>query len=149
MGPRRAKEVDMNAQRVTFFVVDDDEVATLAIMRALDQLGIGNPVVLARDGEEALRRLRDPNGPKSPLIILLDLNMPNMDGIELLGQMRTDPALSKTVVFVLTTSDAPSDIDTMYRLGISGYVLKEDALSSIKPAVEMVRDFAAVVTLPP
>lgn len=138
----------MRANRVTFFVVDDDEVATMAIMRAFDQLNISNPTSLARDGEEALRRLRDPNGPKPPLIILLDLNMPRMTGIEFLQELRGDPDLAKTVVFVLTTSDAPSDIDAVYRLGAAGHVLKESALSSIKPAIRMIRDYSRVVTLP-
>ena len=138
----------MNPNRVTFLVVDDDEVAVLAILRALDRHDIKSEVVLARDGVEALFRLRETYGPKPPFIILLDLNMPRMNGIEFLAELRKDAALRQTVVFVMTTSDAPEDISAAYAHQVAGYLVKEDAYRSIGTAIGMIEGYTRAVTLP-
>ena len=89
---------------VTIFLVEDDEVEAEAVTRAFRKAHIGNPIETARDGVEALERLRGQNGQQKlekPYLILLDLNMPRMNGLEFLQELRGDADLSSTVVFVL------------------------------------------------
>lgn len=136
----------MRRERVTILIVDDDEVSVMAIRRALDRHAVSNPVVVAGDGLEALRILR--NELSKPYLMLLDINMPRMTGLELLEILRDDPALEETVVFVLTTSDAPQDIYTAYAHQIAGYILKENAYRSIGDAVAMLDAYLDAVTLP-
>lgn len=137
------------AEQVTFLIVDDDEVAVMAIKRALKKLRLVNPVEVAKDGQEALDLLR---GTKSaaierPFIILLDLNMPRMGGLEFLAEVREDVELSNSVVFVLTTSDAPSDIAIAYEHKIAGYIVKESAFDTVKSAIEMLGAYTEIVSL--
>ena len=105
----------------------DDEVLTL---HALKTNGIGNAVVVARDGAEALDYLfargehagRDVN--ETPAVILLDLNMPKVGGLEVLRQLRADPRTRRTPVVILTTSREEQDLVNSYELGANSYVRK-------------------------
>src|SRR6476620_8140823 len=97
---------------VTLLAVDDDKVDLMALKRSFRDLKIANPIVEAHDGIEALDRLRGENGCEklpAPCMILLDLNMPRMGGIEFLDELRRDPELRRTLVFVMTTSSAEED----------------------------------------
>lgn len=132
--------------RVTFLIVDDDEVSVMAVRRALARQGIENPVVEARDGLEALTILRDQL--RRPYVVLLDINMPRMNGLELLAELRDDPGLLDTVVFILTTSDAPQDLAQAYAHNVAGYILKEDAYKSIAEAVSLLDLYTGTVVLP-
>jgi CheY-like chemotaxis protein len=99
----------MTASMVTILLVDDDKVDAMAVKRSFRELKIGNPVIEAHNGIEALQHLRGENGYEKvsePLLILLDLNMPRMGGIEFLEELRRDPVLHSTLVFVMTTSAA-------------------------------------------
>lgn len=136
----------MKPDRVTFLVVDDDEVSVMAIRRALVRHDVTNPVVEAADGLAALEILQA--GLQRPYIILLDINMPRMNGLEFLAAVRDLPDLEDSVIFVLTTSDAPSDICGAYAHQVAGYILKEDAYRSIGRAVEMLDSYLDVVVLP-
>ncbi len=98
----------MRVERGNILVVDDDEVAVMAVRRALRQHRIDNPVVVANDGLHALELLRS-GAVGRPYIILLDINMPRMTGLEFLSVIRADRDLSSSVVFVMTTSDAPRE----------------------------------------
>lgn len=122
----------------------------MAVRRAIDRLGIVNPVEVAGDGIEALDRLRgaDAGGVRRPFVILLDLNMPRMGGLEFLDHLRSDGDLGGSVVFVMTTSDAPEDIAAAYGRQIAGYILKEDAYRSIGAAISMLGEYVEVVRLP-
>lgn len=134
---------------VTFLIVDDDHVSVMAIRRALTQLRFTNPIEVARDGQEALDRLRDPNGGvPTPYIILLDLNMPRMGGLEFLSQVRRDQELRESVVFVLTTSDAPSDVADAYRHLVAGYIVKENTFATLRDAISMLGAYVQIVRLP-
>lgn len=135
---------------VTFLIVDDDDVSVMSIERAISRLRLTNPIEVARDGREALERLRS-NGDgaiRRPYIVLLDLNMPRMGGLEFLSAVRRDSELQGSVVFVLTTSDAPEDIAAAYREKVAGYVVKEDAFGSIRRAMEMLGAYVQIVRLP-
>ena len=136
----------MRAERAHILVVDDDEVSVMAVRRALVQHGIRSPIYRAADGLEALELLTSGAVPK-PRLILLDINMPRMTGLEFLAAVRRDPGLRNQVVFVMTTSDAPQDIAHAYAHQIAGYIVKEDAYRSIGRAIEMLGAYIDVVAL--
>lgn len=138
--------MSMRAERAHILVVDDDEVSVMAIRRALEQHGIKSPIICAADGQEALDLLMSGAVPK-PRLILLDINMPRMNGLEFLAAIRKDTSLRNQVVFVMTTSDAPQDIAQAYSQLIAGYILKEDAYRSIGRAIEMLGAYIDVVAL--
>jgi len=136
---------------VTLFVVDDDEVDVEMIERGLAALDIVNPTVRARDGVEALEILRGEHAEKrieGPFVMLLDLNMPRMNGIECLSEIRRDEALSRSVVFVLTTSNAESDKMAAYERNVAGYVLKARAGLKFERVLTMLQQYCRNVDLP-
>ena len=137
---------------VTILVVDDDEVDREAVRRSFKRAKIANPVVEAHDGLDALETLKGENGKEkltSPFIILLDLNMPRMNGIEFLDALRQDEELQTAIVFVLTTSKAEEDKMKAYRYNVAGYVVKSDLTSEFLRAVTMLDHYWKVVELPP
>lgn len=112
----------MTNQEPYILLVDDDEVDTLRLQRAFCVRGVRHPIITASTGVEALARLEEQGRP--PAFVLLDLNMPEMDGFELLAELR-DQAIRKSVpVVVLTTSADPRDIRRSYELGVAGYFVK-------------------------
>lgn len=104
-------------------LVEDDQVDTMTVMRALKEIHVTNPVVHLENGEEALLYLQDPASEK-PCIILLDLNMPIMNGIEFLQVVKHNDQLKRIPVIVLTTSDEQQDKMSSFNLGVAGYVVK-------------------------
>ena len=104
-------------------LVEDDQVDIMTVMRAMKELRITNPVVNLENGEEALKYLRDPDNAK-PCIILLDLNMPIMNGIEFLQVAKHDAQLKRIPVVVLTTSEEQQDKVNSFDLGVAGYMAK-------------------------
>lgn len=132
---------------VTLLLVDDDDVDVMGIERALKKLQITNPIVRARDGVEGLARLRECTAARRPFLVLLDLNLPRMNGLEVLAEIRKDPALSSAVVFVLTTSKAEEDKATAYRHNIAGYIIKSQVGDGVMRAMEMLHGYWRVVEL--
>ncbi|MEO0617286.1 MAG: response regulator [Pseudomonadota bacterium] len=127
---------------VTLLLVDDDDVDIMSIRRALDARGLDNPLVVAHDGIEALEYLRGENGRdrvESPFIILLDLNMPRMDGIEFLGEVRADPALRRSVVYVLTTSAAQKDKLQAHAHDVDGFITKGASQDVVNDVINLLR----------
>lgn len=104
-------------------LVEDDTVDVMTVKRALKEVGVGNPVVAVEQGEAALAYLRAPASVR-PCIILLDLNMPIMSGIEFLREAKADPALRGIPVVVLTTSAEQHDKLSSFDLGVAGYMAK-------------------------
>lgn len=104
-------------------LVEDDQVDVMTVKRALKEVKVTNPVVNAENGEEALHYLRDLRHAK-PCIILLDLNMPIMNGIEFLRVVKQDPLLKRIPVVVLTTSGEQQDKVSSFDLGVAGYMAK-------------------------
>lgn len=136
---------------VKFLIVDDDAVDVMAIQRSMKKLRLANPVLVAKDGIEALEILRgEANCGKimPPFIVTLDLNMPRMGGQEFLENIREDPALRSVVVFVWSTSDAKSDVDASYERNVAGYIVKEQGEDSFKRALNMLDEYAQIVVLP-
>jgi len=124
-------------------LVEDDEVDAMTVRRALKELHVNNPLAQVENGEEALNYLRQP-GQVLPCIILLDLNMPVMGGIELLQVIKHDAALKRIPVVVLTTSDEQQDKVASFDLGVAGYIRKP---VDYKQFVEAVRSIDAYWTL--
>ena len=104
-------------------LVEDDMVDQMTVQRALAEIHVTNRLDVVEDGEEALAYLRDP-GRTSPGIILLDLNLPRMNGVEFLRVVKQDPKFRKLPVVVLTTSREEQDKVDSFSLGVAGYMLK-------------------------
>ena len=116
-------------ETLNILLVDDDEVDVFAVQRTIRKQKITNPLHIAQDGREALEMLRgtsDRPPLPQPLIILLDLNMPRMGGLEFLREVRADPAHEDLSIFVLTTSDDPRDRRAAAEYNVSGYLLKDE-----------------------
>ena len=114
---------------VNVLVVEDDEIDVESLKRLFNKRDIKNPVYYAKNGVEALEVMRGENNHAKvprPYIVLLDINMPMMNGIEFLKEIRSDENLKDTVVFVLTTSPRDEDKATTYKLNVAGYFLKKD-----------------------
>lgn len=136
-----------NYKEVTLFIVDDDDIDAIALERALRKLRLLNTVRRARDGQEALDQLRS-GAIAAPYIILLDLNMPRMGGLEFLQVLRTDPALTHAVVFVLTTSKSDEDLVAAYREHVAGYVLKQHMDRDFLEVISLIEHYWRLVELP-
>lgn len=112
----------MKGQR-PILLVEDDEVDVLTVKRALRDLKVDNELVLASNGEEAIALLRDNERPR-PALILLDLNMPRMNGFEFLRAARENDLIEGIPVVVLTTSRQDQDIFEGFKLNVAGYMVK-------------------------
>ncbi|HTJ42862.1 MAG TPA: response regulator [Kofleriaceae bacterium] len=135
---------------VNLLVVEDNEVDREALRRAFKRHGVHQPMIDVDDGVEALAVLRGerdlPLG--RPYLILLDLNMPRMNGLELLGEIRRDPRLKDSVVFVLTTSRADEDKAAAYGQNVAGYLVKGDLGQNFAGLLELITAYCKVVELP-
>jgi CheY-like chemotaxis protein len=107
----------------SILLVEDDQVDVMTIRRALKEIHVSNPLTVCEHGEAALAQLRAPQAER-PCIILLDLNMPVMNGIEFLQRIKQDAALRSIPVVVLTTSEEQQDKLRSFDLGVAGYMAK-------------------------
>ena len=141
----------MEYDEVNILIVDDDDVCIMALKRAIKKMRLMNPVRVACDGVEALEILRGEGGHEklqSPYIILLDINMPRMDGHEFMEEIRGDPYLKRSVVLILTTADAPDDVKRAYDKNVAGYVVKVDPYTSFKATFELIDKFSSLIVFP-
>jgi CheY-like chemotaxis protein len=104
-------------------LVEDDVVDVMTVERALNELRINNPLVHLKDGKMALEYLQDENC-KVPCIILLDLNVPRMDGLELMKIIKANEKLKSIPIIVMTMSDTHEDIHESFDMGVAGYIVK-------------------------
>ncbi|OUS27290.1 two-component system response regulator [Gammaproteobacteria bacterium 45_16_T64] len=138
-------------KEATLLIVEDDDIDAMAIERSFKKLKLDNNLVRAKDGIEALEIMRGENGKtklEKPYLILLDLNMPRMNGLEFLAALREDPELSDTVVIVLTTSAADQDQTKAYDQHVAGYIVKTEIKDSFLEVIELVDCYWKIVTLP-
>ena len=138
---------------LTILLAEDDPGHATLIRRNLVRAGLNNPIVHVRDGQQALDyltcraayadRSRDQN-----LLLLLDVNMPLIDGFEVLRQMKADPTLARTPVILLTTTDDPRDVARGYELGCSVYVAKPMRYEAFVEAVHRLGLFLGIIQVP-
>jgi CheY-like chemotaxis protein len=125
----------MEEKKIHILLVEDDEVDVMNVRRAFKKSNIVHPIYIAGNGLEALAILRgkakiDPAMPQARRLILLDLNMPRMNGIEFLRELRVDENLRSIPVIVLTTSNEDRDKVEAYNLNVAGYILKPVTFSN-------------------
>lgn len=124
---------------ISILMIEDDEVDVMAFQRAIDKADIENKVYYAANGLEGLAYLRGDEGkPKvqQPCVVLLDLNMPKMNGFEFLEVLRADEDIQDTAVFVLTTSNLDKDKVRAEQLSVAGYLVKSELGESFLPIIE-------------
>ncbi|MDO7083379.1 response regulator [Pseudocolwellia sp. AS88] len=136
-----------DTDEVTLLLVEDDDIDAMMIKRNFLKQRISNEIVRAYDGIEALELLKS-NKISRPLIILLDLQMPRMGGIEFLKALRADDELSDIVVFVLTTSESEEDMISSYRQQIAGYFVKGKSGEQFLDIINVLDSYWKVVRLP-
>jgi CheY-like chemotaxis protein len=134
---------------MTILLVEDDEVDVMNVKRAFKKNNISNQLVIASNGLEALTLLRSETleYPR-PKIVLLDLNMPKMGGIEFLKEIRQDPSLSSLSVFVMTTSNEDSDKIEAFNLNVAGYILKPLSMDRFISAVSTLNSYWTLCEYP-
>ncbi|HUQ51206.1 MAG TPA: response regulator [Gammaproteobacteria bacterium] len=130
---------------VTFLLVEDDEIDVKALKWAFDKLKIANPLKIARDGVEAWEMLQEL---PRPYLIISDINMPRMNGIELLRKIRQSEHCRDSIVFMLTTSNDEQDKIDAYDLNVAGYMLKSDMGTSFTRAISLIDNYWKVVEFP-
>ena len=138
-------------QNVTIVIVDDDEVDVMDIQDSLKRKKIGNHSVVASDGVEALELLQAKGKDITvhpPFLILLDINMPRMGGLEFLEQLREDPRLKSSIVFMLTTSDNDQDRFQAYKHNVAGYLLKDQTGEELLKKLQLIEDYLLYVRFP-
>ncbi|MGZ8377135.1 MAG: response regulator [Gemmatirosa sp.] len=133
---------------LNILLVEDDEVDVMNVRRAFQKSHIANPLFVAGNGEEALERLRGGEIPKGRRIVLLDLNMPRMNGIEFLRALRADPELRSTTVVVLTTSNDERDKIDAYDLNVAGYLLKPVTFANFCDVMAALNKYWTLVEMP-
>ncbi len=141
----------MAAKPVNILLVEDDAVEVMAVRRAFRDNKIANPLFVAGDGIEALAMLRAEPGAQAvpkPNLILLDLNMPRMNGFEFLEEIRRDPNLHTAIVFVLTTSSADQDRTAAYNQHVAGYIVKANVGDDFFPMVTLLDAYWKLVEFP-
>ena len=136
------------AKSLHILLVEDDQIDQMNVKRAFERNKIMNPLYIAENGLEALEMLRDGRVPDERRLILLDLNMPKMNGIEFLKNLRADPDLSHTPVVVLTTSNDEEDKVNAYDLNVAGYLLKPVTFSNFVELTAALNKYWTLVELP-
>jgi len=132
-------------------LVEDDLIDAKAFIRAVDSSGLGADVTLARDGVEAWQLLGGPPGERQrpvPDIVVLDINLPRMSGLELLHRIRSHEELQDVIVIVLTTSDNDRDQVEAANLTVTAYLLKSDMTQGYASAIELLDRYQQLITLP-
>jgi two-component system response regulator len=143
----------MNAELISVLLVDDDPGDVLLVREAFEDHKVGNLLSVVSDGVEAMEYVRGQGSYSQavrPDLILLDLNLPRKSGIEVLEEVKTDPALSTIPVVVLTTSEAEEDIVRAYKLHANAYITKPVDFEQFSQIVHQIDDFfIGLVKLPP
>jgi CheY-like chemotaxis protein len=133
---------------LNILLVDDDEVDVMTVKRAFQKANITNRLFVASNGVEALEMLRGGSIPQSRRLVLLDLNMPRMNGLEFLREVRNDPALSTLTVVVLTTSNEDRDRVDAFQLNVAGYLLKPVTFHTFADVMATLNKYWTLMEMP-
>jgi CheY-like chemotaxis protein len=129
-------------------LVEDDEIDVMNIQRAFKKNDIKHRIEIANNGLEALSLLRNSSSLVLPELVLLDLNMPKMNGLEFLEEVRKDEFLRSLLVIILTTSNDEKDIKTAYKYNVAGYVVKPVNFESLVQAIGVLNKYLSICQLP-
>jgi len=138
----------MTDRALNILLVEDDEVDVMNVQRAFERNHMTSALFVAGNGIEALEMLRSNRIPKQRRLILLDLNMPKMNGIEFLEELRADPELSSTPVVVLTTSNDDQDKLDAFNFNVAGYLLKPVTFNAFCDKMATLDRYWALVEMP-
>jgi CheY-like chemotaxis protein len=136
---------------IRILLVEDDDGDAKAVERTFLKARIANPLLRVRDGVEAMEMLKGTDQQprlEPPYLLLVDLNMPRMNGIQLVSAIREDPRLHETIVFMLTTSNRAEDKQAAYSLNVTGYILKERAGEDFLKLFNLVDTYWRIVEMP-
>ncbi len=141
-------------ESLVILLAEDDEGHATLVRRNLQRAGIANTIVHVPDGQAALDFVRRAEGQgeraqNTPLLVLLDINMPRLDGIEALRQLKADEETKRIPVIMLTTTDEPREIARCYDLGCSVYITKPVEYDRFVEAIRQLGLFLQVVQVPP
>lgn len=143
----------LQTTQVPILLVEDDETDVQLIQRAFIQNQLMNHLDVARDGIDALEKLRGTNGQIKlhpfPRVIMLDIDMPRMNGIEFLRELRADPLFHHLIVFMFTSSDHEKDIVSTYNLNVSGYIKKPVDFADMSKTILELNNFWSQLLYPP
>jgi CheY-like chemotaxis protein len=143
----------MTSEHLVILLAEDDDGHASLIQRNLKRAGVSNGIVRAKDGQEALDYVRGEGAfagrpPGAPLLILLDINMPRVDGTGVLQALKADPATAQIPVIMLTTTDDPREVDRCYQLGCSVYVTKPVSYQDFVDALTRLGMFLEIIQVP-
>jgi CheY-like chemotaxis protein len=143
----------MAAEPITIVLAEDDDGHATLIQRNLQRTGVVNGVVRVKDGQEALDFIRGEGAyaeqpPRGSILLLLDINMPRVDGVEVLRRLKADPRTNAIPIIILTTTDDPREIERCYQLGCGVYVTKPVEYAAFIEAINRLGLFLQVVRVP-
>jgi two-component system response regulator len=153
MGRDSGENVEIRATRARpILVVEDNPMDLDFMLQAFEEHGVLNPVLVCRDGEEALHFIADhaqPDDPQLPLLVLLDLRLPKVDGIDVLRQARQQPFWRQIPFVVVTTSRENDDISRAYELGVNSYIVKPVDFPAFAEVVRQIKFYWLLTNEPP
>lgn len=139
-------------EEVVVLIAEDDEAHATLIQRNLKRAGIGSEQLRFSDGQQTLdflqRRGDRQRAPNTAYLLLLDIKMPRVDGVEVLRRVKNDPELKKLPVVMVTTTDDPQEVERCHELGCSSYLSKPVEYEQFADAVRRLGEFLAVVEVP-
>ncbi len=143
----------MRSDLVTIILAEDDDGHATLVQKNLERAGFLNTIVRAKDGQEALDILQNTGEfagkrPTGPMLLVLDLKMPRLDGFEVLRRMKSDPELARIPTIVLTTTDDPREVEACYKLGCNVYLTKPVAYEAFIEAIRRLGMFLQLVKFP-
>ncbi len=140
----------MTPKAINILLIEDDEVDVMTVQRAFEKSNVASPLYVASNGLEALAKLRSAESeiPTSRRLILLDLNMPKINGIEFLKELRQDPLLQHIPVIVLTTSAEEKDRVEAYNLHVAGYIVKPVTFHKFIEVIEALNQYWMLCEFP-